>query len=128
MDKDYKFNENGELQRIQQSTPAKKEYYTTKDGERRYHFVVEKATWNFDGGVDNDDVITIYYGVEGNDKTRSDRVVKQSIRIDQLPDIMVTDPVDKKRKSLKQAITDRTAWKNKGYSFYFTTDLGNLKI
>ena len=129
----YYYDAKGKLQKTEEKSKADAdadadaEYYTTEGGNRRYHFVIDEATWNF-GGVDDDDVITIYYGKRENDKQKSDKAVATKIKISQLPDITVTDPVDGKEKSLKQAITDRTARKKKGDTFYFTTDLGDWTI
>lgn len=83
-----------------------KEWNYKNDGTLRYNFVINKATPNGFGGVDHNDVVSIYYP----DNTPVNDY--QNVKIKDLP------------KSIQQDITDKTAGKKSGDKFYYSFNLG----
>ncbi len=91
------------------------------NGALRYTFKITKATNNGGGKVDYNDEVSIYYP----DGT----LLAENVPLKNLPTTKYKDVnAGNEELSVQQSVTNRTAKKKKGDSFYFTVDLAGLKL
>ena len=90
------------------SPTGKVQWNYQTDGTMNYRFKLTNATWNWGGGIDNNDQITIYYP----DGT----LLAENVQIKQLP------------KDIQKSITKKTAGQKKGHEFTASVNLKGLNL